>query len=109
MKTQHLYFELQKAIEESPIVVPCQNTDPEIWFSEREEAGNNYRMAKTLCAMCPAMEACAKYALEAGETDGIWGGLTPRERGRMRAARQRIELIKQGVTPPLRGRLPNPA
>ncbi|WP_425569210.1 WhiB family transcriptional regulator [Nonomuraea salmonea] len=33
------------------------------------------------------MEECRAYALEAGESEGIWGGLTPEERRRTRLTR----------------------
>jgi WhiB family redox-sensing transcriptional regulator len=40
--------------------------------------------AKALCGRCPVMEICRKYAVTANEPYGIWGGLNPRERDRMR-------------------------
>jgi len=36
--------------------------------------------AKRLCAVCPVREACRDHAIATGETDGVWGGLTPDER-----------------------------
>ncbi|MEU2134961.1 WhiB family transcriptional regulator [Streptomyces sp. NPDC018352] len=36
--------------------------------------------AKALCAQCPIKAACADHAIQRGERDGIWGGLTPAER-----------------------------
>ena len=36
--------------------------------------------AKEICGRCPAIRACAAYALAAGEPSNIWGGLTPAER-----------------------------
>lgn len=38
------------------------------------------REGKELCRRCPVRAACLVWALEAGETDGIYGGLTPDER-----------------------------
>ncbi|MEU9760261.1 WhiB family transcriptional regulator [Streptomyces sp. NPDC047987] len=38
--------------------------------------------AKALCAQCPIRQACADHAIRCGETDGIWGGLTPAERAK---------------------------
>ncbi|MFC7590076.1 WhiB family transcriptional regulator [Nonomuraea antimicrobica] len=40
--------------------------------------------AKAVCATCQVMEECRAYALRAGESEGIWGGLTPEERRRTR-------------------------
>lgn len=36
--------------------------------------------AKKVCAGCPVRAECLSFAMETGERDGIWGGLTPYER-----------------------------
>lgn len=82
-------MKLLKAIDEAPTIPPCQTTDPEIWYSEKGDVGFNYRIAKEFCAQCPVIEECAKYAIEANEADGIWGGLGPKQRQQMRAAKER--------------------
>lgn len=33
-----------------------------------------------ICSGCRVRQACLDYALDAGESFGIWGGLTPKER-----------------------------
>lgn len=38
------------------------------------------RRAKAICAECPVLVQCRAWALEAHETYGIAGGLTPKER-----------------------------
>ncbi|MFJ8855134.1 WhiB family transcriptional regulator [Streptomyces sp. NPDC102437] len=43
-------------------------------------SATNVGKAKVLCAACPIKAACADHAIRRGETDGIWGGLTPAER-----------------------------
>jgi WhiB family redox-sensing transcriptional regulator len=61
----------------------CKSSDPELFFplapSPVQEA-----QAKAVCATCQVLTECRSYALEAGETDGIWGGLTAEERRRSR-------------------------
>lgn len=61
----------------------CKSSDPELFFplaaSPVQEA-----QAKAVCATCQVLAECRSYALKAGETDGIWGGLTPEERRRIR-------------------------
>lgn len=84
MRADRLYLTLAKAIEESPIIPPCQNTDPEIWFGDKDEGYHFTNTARKLCGICPAMQACAEYAINAPELFGIWGGLTPKERVRIR-------------------------
>jgi hypothetical protein len=44
-------------------------------------AQQSVRRAKALCAACPVREACAEHAIRTGESRGVWGGLTPEERG----------------------------
>jgi WhiB family redox-sensing transcriptional regulator len=40
------------------------------------------------CRACPVSEECLDYALEHNIKHGIWGGLTPRKRRGLRAARR---------------------
>jgi WhiB family redox-sensing transcriptional regulator len=77
---EHLYMKLQKAIDNAPVIPPCQVTDPEIWYAEKQEIGNQYRLAKKLCQECPVIRQCGEYALVAQEMEGCWGGMSPRER-----------------------------
>lgn len=86
MKTMQLYLELARRIEEAPTIPPCQDSDPEAWFSEDGmlEAG---RQAKKMCQRCPVVDACATYAIEAQEMFGVWGGMTALERRKIRQRR----------------------
>ena len=38
-------------------------------------ANHNTPKAKAICATCPVADECLQYALDAGETRGIWGGV----------------------------------
>jgi hypothetical protein len=92
MNPERLYLRLQKAIEEAPVIPPCQVTDPELWFGIEKIDGSyqaDYRQAKQLCNSCPVQNICAKYAISANEPDGVWGGLSPKERQKMRGAMER--------------------
>ena len=42
------------------------------------------RRAAALCDGCPVIEQCRWYALEAGEDDGVWGGLCEVDRALLR-------------------------
>ena len=85
-RAQAKWNELMDAIDEAPIVVPCQNTDPELWFGEAAnldewtDTGSRYVQARKLCGRCPVRQKCLEYALEQREEFGMWGGLSPRER-----------------------------
>jgi len=36
--------------------------------------------AKAICATCPVVEHCLEFATKNDERDGVWGGLTAKER-----------------------------
>lgn len=40
--------------------------------------------AKGMCAGCPVRRQCLAHAIKTGEPEGIWGGMTPRERSALR-------------------------
>jgi WhiB family redox-sensing transcriptional regulator len=61
----------------------CAQTDPEAFFPEK---GGSTREAKKICEVCPVREQCLTYALEHDERFGIWGGLSERERRRLKRA-----------------------
>jgi WhiB family transcriptional regulator, redox-sensing transcriptional regulator len=59
----------------------CAQTDPEAFFPEK---GGSTREAKKVCASCDVRAQCLEYALENDERFGIWGGLSERERRRLK-------------------------
>jgi WhiB family transcriptional regulator, redox-sensing transcriptional regulator len=61
----------------------CAQTDPEAFFPEK---GGSTREAKRICAGCEVRAECLEYALAHDERFGIWGGLSERERRRLRRA-----------------------
>ncbi|MEY3594646.1 MAG: hypothetical protein RL576_60 [Actinomycetota bacterium] len=62
----------------------CLGVDPDLFFPER---GASTREAKEVCRGCVVRGECLEYALVNGEKFGIWGGLSERERRRLRRAR----------------------
>jgi WhiB family redox-sensing transcriptional regulator len=62
----------------------CLGVDPDLFFPER---GGSTREAKEVCRGCVVREDCLQYALRNGEKFGIWGGLSERERRRLRRRR----------------------
>lgn len=62
----------------------CLGVDPDLFFPER---GASTREAKAVCRSCEVRVDCLEYALEHGEKFGIWGGLSERERRRVRRQR----------------------
>ncbi|WP_136089519.1 WhiB family transcriptional regulator [Auritidibacter ignavus] len=59
----------------------CAQTDPEAFFPEK---GGSTRDAKRVCAQCTVRQECLDYALAHDERFGIWGGMSERERRRLR-------------------------
>lgn len=59
----------------------CAQTDPEAFFPEK---GGSTRDAKKVCGACNVRSECLEYALENDERFGIWGGMSERERRRLR-------------------------
>ena len=62
----------------------CLGVDPDLFFPER---GASTREAKEVCRGCVVREECLEYALTNGEKFGIWGGMSERERRRIRRQR----------------------
>jgi WhiB family redox-sensing transcriptional regulator len=63
----------------------CAETDPEAFFPEK---GGSTREAKKVCTGCEVRAECLEFALANDERFGIWGGLSERERRRLRLQRQ---------------------
>ncbi|GAB4988893.1 hypothetical protein MAHJHV61_36990 [Mycobacterium avium subsp. hominissuis] len=63
----------------------CKEADPEQFFPEKGGATTN---AKKLCKACPVRGECLEYALSHDERFGIWGGLSERERRRLKPRRR---------------------
>lgn len=64
----------------------CRGEDPALFYPERYESTTE---AKAMCASCPVRIDCLEYALSLPISDdhGIWGGLSERERDRIRSQR----------------------
>jgi len=65
----------------------CAETDPEAFFPEK---GGSTREAKRVCSGCSVRVECLESALTNDERFGIWGGLSERERRRLRLMRRDV-------------------
>ncbi len=70
----------------------CLGVDPDLFFPER---GASTKEAKSVCGSCEVRPECLEYALANGEKFGIWGGLSERERRRLRRERARARRAAQ--------------
>ena len=59
----------------------CAQTDPEAFFPEK---GGSTGEAKKVCLYCDVRGECLEYALAHDERFGIWGGLSERERRKLK-------------------------
>jgi WhiB family redox-sensing transcriptional regulator len=59
----------------------CDSVNPDLFFPIR---GESVSLAKAICAECGVREDCLEYAMARGEKFGIWGGLSGRQRRRIR-------------------------
>ncbi|MEV5505961.1 WhiB family transcriptional regulator [Streptomyces orinoci] len=63
--------DLDDAIENLGVAVPCRSNDPEVFFAESPA---DVEYAKSLCQACPLKEACLAGAKDRREPWGVWGG-----------------------------------
>jgi hypothetical protein len=62
----------------------CEGIDTNIWFEA--EPAYDPELATLICKSCPLREDCLTFFIR--EPHGIFGGLTPSQRDRLRRARK---------------------
>lgn len=62
----------------------CAGADPDLFFPER---GASTRTAKSICRECSVQTQCLEFAIVSSEKFGIWGGMSERERRKIRRER----------------------
>jgi WhiB family redox-sensing transcriptional regulator len=71
----------------------CLEVQSEVsFFPDKEDLGGIVK-AKAVCATCPVADECLSWAIETNQSEGIWGGHTPKERRKLR--RRWLEEIKK--------------
>lgn len=63
----------------------CRGVDPALFFPG---LGEDTGPAKAVCRGCPVRAECAEFALDTVQREGVWVGLSERERRRLRRARR---------------------
>ena len=69
--------------EDPELFVPVGTTGPAL--AQVEEA-------KKVCRRCEVREECLRWALEAGQDHGVWGGMSEDERRAMKRRASRARL-----------------
>lgn len=62
----------------------CRGMDPDVFFPRLGAGRAEVDRARVVCRECVVRSECGDYADRAGETAGIWGGLTGKQRQRRR-------------------------
>lgn len=78
-------FIADRGLCHDPAVLP---EHPGAWTSD---VIAEQRLAREVCDVCPVREPCLEFALEQGETAGIWGGQTTRARNMILRRRAGLE------------------
>ncbi|MEU7472587.1 WhiB family transcriptional regulator [Streptomyces sp. NPDC044984] len=67
----------------------CRTEDPDLFFpiGTTGPALMQAEQAKAVCRRCPVREQCLQWALDTGQSIGVWGGTSETER---RALKRRI-------------------
>lgn len=68
----------------------CTTIGFDLWFPEKGRR-DYIKMARMVCDHCPIQPACLEGALERHEPNGVWGGMTTKERRGERERRLRSE------------------
>ncbi|HKH88822.1 MAG TPA: WhiB family transcriptional regulator [Acidimicrobiales bacterium] len=64
----------------------CRGLDPDIFYPVSDDDAWE---AKAVCDACPVRQTCLEHALAVREREGVWGGLTERERRRILRQRRK--------------------
>jgi WhiB family redox-sensing transcriptional regulator len=70
---------------------PCSTTDPEVFYPEK---GGTTLPAKKVCAGCDVRRECLLFALQHDERFGVWGGMSERERRRLRIVPKALPPVR---------------
>ncbi|GGQ34240.1 WhiB family transcriptional regulator [Streptomyces mutabilis] len=60
----------------------CRTEDPDLFFpiGTTGPAALQAEQAKAVCRRCPVREQCLRWALDTGQSIGVWGGTSEMER-----------------------------
>lgn len=58
----------------------CAQIGGDMWFPEKGVNGTTIAMVKAMCAECPVRLQCLEWAIETESWDGVFGGLSSKQR-----------------------------
>jgi len=59
----------------------CVQVDTELFFPEK---GASSRPARSVCRSCLVRKDCLDWSVETGQRFGVWGGMSERQRRKIR-------------------------
>jgi WhiB family redox-sensing transcriptional regulator len=76
----------------------CRGDGPHNYFPARGGgAARQLAAARAVCSTCPVAEQCRADAIDDPNRVGVWGGLTPGERAKIRRAGQRAHDLGEAA------------
>lgn len=70
------------------IKAECRHATDTMFADKSGGWESNWVDARAVCARCPVIKQCGAYALDADELYGMWGGMTPKERRKVKRGNQ---------------------
>ena len=83
MSTPEYFFDTDLAVHSWREVAACNNRTDVSFFPMPDDLVA-INAAKAVCTACPVADECLQFAIETNQPDGIWGGMTSKERARIR-------------------------
>jgi WhiB family redox-sensing transcriptional regulator len=87
MSTPTEVVEIQRWMKDAA----CKGNTEGDWFPEAPGNNSGVKIALAICKDCLVKQECFDYAITRPELSGIWGGVTSRKRGSLRAERKKGE------------------
>lgn len=105
MDGQDILADLLGSVPEWQERALCAQTDPEAFFPEK---GGSTREAKRICSRCEVTTECLEYAMRHDERFGIWGGMSERERRKLKRRANEAKAAAQAALAPIAITVPVP-
>lgn len=75
----------------------CTEVDPDVMHPGY--VAEEIAAAKRVCQPCPVRRECLRNALELGEQEGVWGGLTSAERRNLQVHGMAVRTVRKADCP----------
>lgn len=88
-----------QAMPNLPLAACAGHPDADSFTADRSNAAKAFKIAKKICAGCPELAPCREFAMN-NKCEGVWGGLTERERQAQRQGKKvpNPELINKRLS-----------